>query len=252
MRRSSTLTRRFSKTLRPILLLLALMLAAPVPAALALTVASGAGYKRLVDEVAAAFTAATGRKVELVYGNMGQIIAQAKAGGVVDLIAGDRRRFEESTLDIAGYTDIGRGRLVVAFAKDVTLAAPKDVANAGIKRLAMPDPKKAIYGRACAEFLNKAGLADTVKDKLLVVGTVPQVTAYLVSREVDAGCVNLTDAMGAVKDLGGYLPVDESLYSPIVITVGQIKGATDTDGIKAFLEFLATPEVADIVKRHGL
>lgn len=248
MRRRSVIP----KCTLPIFLLLTLALALPTPPASALTLAAGAGYKRMVDDVAAAYAKATGNTVELIYGNMGQIMAQAKAGGLIDLVAGDRRHLEESGLPFADYADIGQGRLVIAFAKAATLKTPEDVATQGIKKLAMPDPQKAIYGRACAEFLSNRNLMDAVKDKLLVVGTVPQVTAYLVSGEIDAGCVNVTDAMGAAKDLGGYLPVDASLYSPILITVGRLTDAPDQAGLTAFLNFLKTPEAAAIVKRHGL
>ncbi len=215
-------------------------------------VAAGAGYKKLVDDVAKAYEARTGSKVELLYGNMGQIMGQVKGGGGIDIILGDKIFLANSGVPFASYLEVGKGRLVVAYAKGVTLAAPMDVANPAIKKLAMPDPAKAIYGKAASEFLEKTGLASKVSDKLLVVGTVPQVTAYLVSGEIDAGFINLTDAMGVKDSIGGMLDVDQSLYSPILIVAGVLAESKDKPEVAAFAAFLGSDEAKGLCAKHGL
>ena len=239
--------------MKRILLSCLLVLALAVPArAQTLTIASGAGYKKLVTELAKAYETATGNKADLVFGNMGQIVAQAKGSGVVDLIVGEKSFLDKADLSFTAFTDIGRGVLVVAWPKGKKLEAATDVAKPEIKRLAMPDPEKAIYGRAGAQFLEKTGLAAAVKDKLLVVATVPQVTTYLLSGEVDAGFVNRTDVMDLGEGIGGYLEVDQSLYTPIVIGAGMLSGAKNADGAKAFTAFLATDAAKAVAKRHGM
>jgi len=217
-----------------------------------LLVAAGAGYKKLVDEAATAYEAKTGQKVELLYGNMGQIFGQVKAGGGIDIILGDKSYLSASGVDFDSYVEIGQGHLVVAYAKGATLAAPQDIAKAGIKKLAMPDPAKAIYGKAATEYLEKSGLADKVKDKLLVVGTVPQVTAYLVSGEVDAGFINVTDAKGVADKIGGMVLVDQALYSPIRIVAGILKETKEKSEVKAFAAFLVSEDAKKLAAAHGL
>ncbi|NMC48553.1 MAG: molybdate ABC transporter substrate-binding protein [Desulfovibrio sp.] len=217
-----------------------------------LLVAAGTGYKKLVDDVAKAYEAKTGSKVELLYGNMGQIMGQVKGGGGIDIILGDKTFLANSGVPFASYLEVGKGRLVVAYAKGVTLAAPTDVANPAIKKLAMPDPAKAIYGKAASEFLERTGLASKVADNLLVVGTVPQVTAYLVSGEIDAGFINLTDAMGVKDSIGGMLDVDQSLYSPILIVAGVLAEFKDKPEVSAFAAFLGSDEVRKLSAAHGL
>jgi len=126
------------------------------------------------------------------------------------------------------------------------------VAGPSVKRLAMPDPKKAIYGLAGTEALAKAGLTAKVQDRLLVVATVPQVTAYLVLGEVDAGLTNLTDVMDLGGKIGGYFKVDEHLYSPIVIGAGVLANAQNHAAVSGFTSFLASPQAREIVRGHGL
>lgn len=217
-----------------------------------LLIASGAGYKKLVTDLAAAFQKESGIKPELSFGNMGQVTSQAKAGGVIDVVIGEKGFLESAGLSFAGSAEIGRGILVLAWPKGKTLTAATDVAKPEIKRLAMPDPKKAIYGRAASQFLKSAGLTQKVADKLLVVATVPQVTTYIVSGEVDAGFVNLTDVMGLGNSIGGFLKVDQPQYAPIVIVAETLSEAPNAATAKKFSAFLATPAAKAIAQKHGM
>ncbi|WP_300163466.1 molybdate ABC transporter substrate-binding protein [Solidesulfovibrio sp.] len=217
-----------------------------------LVVAAGAGYKKLVTDLAEAFEKQSGIKPELSFGNMGQVTTQAKAGGVIDVIVGEKGFLDGAGLNFDGVAPIGKGILVVAWPKGKKLAAPADVAKPEVKRLAMPDPQKAIYGKAASQYLEKAGLKAAVADKLLVVATVPQVTAYVLSGEVDAGFVNRTDVMGLGDAIGGFLEVDPSQYAPIEIVAVTMTGAPHADTAKKFAAFLATPPARAIAEKHGM
>ena len=217
-----------------------------------LTVAAGAGYKKMVTELAYAFTAESGIEVEQIYGNMGQVIAQAKNSGLVDCVIGDKSFLEQSELDFATMNEIGRGKLMAAFAKGLKLENPSDIVRDSITRVAMPDPKKAIYGKAADEYLRNANLYEKIQGKLLVVATVPQVSAYVLSKEVDVGFVNLTDAMGIQDQIGGMLQVDQKFYSPILIVAGTLKSAPNINALKSFAEFLTSAKAKEIAAKHGL
>ena len=217
-----------------------------------LTIAAGAGYKKLVTDLAAAYEKTSGTKPELIFGNMGQVTTQAKAGGVIDVIIGEKGFLDKSGLKFAGSEVIGHGILCLAWPKGKKFSDAKEIAKPDVKRVAMPDAQKAIYGRAASQFLEKTGLDKTIKDKLLVVATVPQVTTYVVSGEVDAGFVNRTDIMNVGDKIGGYLEVDPSLYAPIVIVAESLDGAKNAAGAKSFEKFLATDAAKAIAKKHGM
>lgn len=221
-------------------------------AAQALTIAAGAGYRRPVSELAQRFQAETGTQVDLVFGNMGQVMSQIKGGAPVDLMLGDRAFLQKSGLAVVSISELGQGRMVLAWAKGGRLESPQDLTQPAIKRLALPDPAKAIYGQAGRQFLERAGLSETVREKLLVVGAVPQVSTYLISGEVDAGLLNLTDVLGIKDKIGGYLLIDPGLYDPIQIVVGLLASAPQAEEGQRFLAFLASPEARRIVAAHGL
>ena len=79
----------------------------------------------------------------------------------------------------------------------------------------------------------------------------PQVSAYLVAGEVDAGFINLTDAIGLGEKIGGYLPLTSG-YEHIVIVAGIIRGHEDKPETKAFLDFLSSATATRIFQDYGL
>ncbi|MFA6220781.1 MAG: molybdate ABC transporter substrate-binding protein [Desulfomonilaceae bacterium] len=218
-----------------------------------LILAAGAGYKRPMSEIIQAYQSSGGDKIDQIYGNMGQIMMQAKAGGKTAFIVGDEAFLKTSGIDFESFHQLGEGTLVIAFGKKVKLDEPKDLLKAEIVKVAVPDEKNAIYGKAAKEFLHKTDLMKGIEKKLLVVSTVPQVSAYLISGDVEAGFINLTDALYIKDKIGGYLTLDRSTYSPIKLTLGVIKGYGDESSVKRFLNFLdVDPKVKEIIKKAGM
>lgn len=219
-----------------------------------LTLAAGAGYKRPLSEIIQAYETSSGGKIDQIYGNMGQVMMQAKASGQVAFIVGEEAFLKASSgLEFSGFHPIGEGALVIAYGKKVTLQKPEDLLKPEVAKVAIPDEKHAIYGKAGKEFLRNTKLLDKIQKKLLVVGTVPQVSAYLISGDVEAGFINLTDALYIKDKIGGYLTPDRSTYGPIKLVVAVMKGYEENTDVKKFLNFLkADTRVKEILKKAGL
>ncbi len=235
-----------------LLVALSFLLALPAVAD-TLLIAAGAGYKRPMAELATAFERKTGTHIEQIYGHMAGVISQAKQSGQVAIIFGDKSYLEKvDGLAFAGFLPVGEGRLVVAWPRGSSLSKPADLAESRFTRIAMPDTKAAIYGIAATEFLKKSQLDTRIKDKLQVVSTVPQVSAYLVSGEIDAGFINLTEALGIKDKIGGYQEIDQSQYSPIHIVGAVVQGFENAATVKALQQFIESPEARAIAEKHGL
>ena len=204
------------------------------------TLAAGAGFRKPLSELAAAYEAESGNKVLQVYGHVGQVLAQARESDEITIVCGDKAALHHADgLRFDRMVKLGLGKLVVAYRKDISLAKAEDIAGDGIKRIGIPDQVKAIYGKAGRQFLERAKLTAAVDPKLIAVATVPQVTSYIASGEVDAGFVNATDAIGAGDTIGGYVEVDASLYDPVEVSCGirkTDKASSATDGFAKFLE----------------
>jgi len=233
-----------------LLTLLLLITSMPALASETLLIASVAGYKTVIETLAKSYSQQTGATVERIYGNMGQIVGQAQSSGKVDLMVGEESFLRASALPLADAAPLGKGRLVLAWPKGKS--EPADLTDSNITRIAIPDATRAIYGKAAMEYLNNSGLHEALKDKLVVVGTVPQVFAYLSTGEVDAGFLNLTQAMAVTKQLGGFIEMDEKLYKPIAIACIRLQTSPNAAAAEDFARFLQTEEARTILTAHGL
>ncbi len=88
-----------------------------------LTLAAGAGYKRPLTEIIRAYESSGGTKIDQIYGNMGQVMMQAKASGSVAIVVGEKAFLESSGLGFASFQPLGEGILVIAFGKRLKLRA---------------------------------------------------------------------------------------------------------------------------------
>ncbi|MGP9810571.1 molybdate ABC transporter substrate-binding protein [Rhodopseudomonas sp. NSM] len=215
------------------------------------TLAAGAGYRRPIAEVAAAYEKQSGDKVLQIYGHMGQVLAQARESGQIAIVCGDRKVLERAQgATFERMVGLGFGKLVVAYRKGLTLPKAGDLTGAEFKRIGIPDQANAIYGKAGRQFLERSALAGAIDPRLIAVATVPQVTGYVASGEVDAGFVNATDAIGAADKIGGFVAVDAKLYDPIEIACAVRAPTTRT--AEGFVHFLESAQARDILSRHGL
>ncbi|WYD79438.1 MAG: hypothetical protein V8K32_08955 [Candidatus Electrothrix gigas] len=96
-------------------LLLSLLTGVPIQAAHAenLQILSGGGYKKPMQAVIAAYRKQSGKQVVAGYGNMRQILSQAKASGKTALVIGDEKFLRQEDI-FAGFQPIGAGTLVIA------------------------------------------------------------------------------------------------------------------------------------------
>lgn len=223
-------------------------LIAPTAAAEALLLAAGAGYKKPFEELCAQFSDETGIEVRRQYGNIQQILTQVERGGRVDVLIGEEHFLDRSGLRFTQRVPLGEGRLVLAYARGVHLERPEDVV--GLARVAMPDPNRAIFGRAAHEYIERAGLR--FEKAPMVVSTVPQVAAYLISGEIDAGFINLTEALALGERIGGWIELPRTYYTPARIDVALPAGEAPHPLRETFVRFLGADAARAILNKDGL
>lgn len=214
-----------------------------------LKIAAGAGYKKPLMEIIKEYEK-EGGKVEAIFGHLKQVTTQATQTDI-SLIVGDKKfLLEKSALSFKDFTSLGQGELVIVYAKDKKISSINDLTNENIKKITIPDPSKAIYGIAGTEFLENANLKEKIKDKLLVVATVPQAMTYILTNEVDVGFVNLSEALANKDNIGGFIKIDKKYYTPIEIVVGKLNSCDKE--CEKFLQFLTTKTAKDIFEKYGL
>ena len=225
---------------------------------------AGAGYKRPVEALCADFTRETGIPVERSYGNLQQIFAQARASGRVDVLIGDADFIDHAKdLSLPQRQTLGQGKLVLAWRRKLLGRRSPDPITDPVRDLpemqsiTLPNPQQAIYGRAAEQWLKAKGLWAPLQDKLKIVQTVPQVSAYLTSGQIDAGFLNLTEVLAVKGQLGGYLELQPGAgsYAPIDIVAAfpEQTAQPETAASRArFAQFLQSAQAQEILRRAGL
>lgn len=216
-----------------------------------LKIAVGAGYKKPVQEVLKLYEESHSH-VDVLYGNMAQIFAHAKQAEISLVIADKKFLEKQKELNFVHYQKIGDGIAVIAYAKGVVFDTIEDLKQERIQTIAMPEAKKAIYGDVGMEFLIHTQLYESVKNKLLLVATVPQVSSYVNTHEVDVGIMNLTAALDNIDKIGGYIKIPQTDYAPIEIVAGSLQACETDKTCYEFLSFLQTPKAKAIFVKYGL
>ena len=171
-----------------------------------LIIAAGGGYKKPVSAVIENLKK-EGMDVAGSFANLGQLVIQSRENKI-SFIVGDEAFLKKSDLNITKFERVGRGTLVLVTPKNIKINDVSEIAK--FDKITMPDPKKAIYGIRTNEFLQNAKM-DAVKDKILAVAGVPQVVAYVINGEVQAGFINSTEAVAKKDEFGSIIYIDESL-----------------------------------------
>jgi len=219
----------------------------------ALLIAAGGGYKKPVQILCQEFSADTGIAVDALFGNMQTLSMQVKQSGEVALLIGDKTFLSNPAIGVEyeEYITLGEGKLVLAYPQGGHIDKVEDLLLESTAQIAMPDTEKAIYGVAGMEYLNSLGLWEVLKEKILIASTVPQVSSYLISGEINAGFINLTDAIGIEDKIGGYIIV-EPFYHSIEIVAGVVQGFGSNENLTAFIQYLESEKAQEILKSYGL
>lgn len=212
-----------------------------------LIIAAGGGYKKPVSAVIENLKK-EGMDVAGSFANLGQLVIQSRENKI-SFIVGDEAFLKKSDLNITKFERIGRGTLVLVTPKNIKINDVSEIAK--FDKIAMPDPKKAIYGIRTNEFLQNAKM-EPVKDKILAVAGVPQVVAYVINGEVQAGFINSTEAVAKKDEFGSIIYIDESLYSPAFIGIAMLSACGEQAFCEKVMEEFQSDRSKEIFSKFGL
>jgi len=212
-----------------------------------LIIAAGGGYKKPVSAVIENLKK-EGMDVGGSFANLGQLVIQSRENKI-SFIVGDEAFLKKSDLNITEFERVGRGTLVLVTPKNIKINDVSEIEK--FDKIAMPDPKKAIYGIRTNEFLQNAKM-DGVKDKILAVAGVPQVVAYVINGEVQAGFINSTEAVAKKDEFGSIIYIDESLYSPVFIGIAMLSACSDEALCEKVMEEFKSDRSKEIFSKFDL
>lgn len=248
------------RLLGAVLFLVALPAGAP-RAADAPVVAAASDLQFALPEAAAAFTAETGRKVELAFGSSGNFLRQIRQGAPFQIFFSADEAYVQELVGAGLTADAGDvyavGRIVIIVPEGSRLLADgtlQDLAAAlkdgRLEKFAIANPDHAPYGRRAEEALRHAGLWTALEDKLVLGENVSQAAQFATSGNADGGIIAYSLALSPdVSRLAHYALIPEDWHDPLRQRMVLLKGAGET--ARMFYEFMMSEPARTILNRYG-
>jgi molybdate transport system substrate-binding protein len=222
--------------------------------------AAAADLKFAMDDLAAQFEKHTGTKLEITYGSSGNFFSQIQNEAPFDLFFSADIEYPRK-LEAAGLAEPGTfheyavGRIVIWTPADAGLRVAergwKALLDARVQKIAIANPEHAPYGRAAVAALQKAGIYEQVRAKLVYGENISQAAQFVQSGNAQAGIVALSLALSPPMRDGQTWLVPAGLYPPIEQGAIVLKAAKNKDAARAFLEFVKSAAGRATLEEYG-
>ena len=239
-------------------LLLVLSLAGPAAAGEAV-VAVAANFAEVAERLAKDFEQASGHKLELVVGSTGKLHAQIANGAPLDaFLSADQaspERLVKEGLAVAGSRfTYATGRLTLWSAEPGRVGSDGGATLKGgkFRLLAIANPELAPYGAAAKQALEKLGLWERFKDKIVMGETVGQAHAMVASGNAELGFVALSYVLSPrTETKGSRWDVPAHFYAPLHQDAVLLARSAGNPAARAFLAFLRSAKAKAVIKSFG-
>ena len=223
-------------------------------------IAAAADLKFAMGELAEKFEKQSGTKVNVTYGSSGNFFSQMQNGAPFDLFFSADIEYPKK-LEAAGLAEPGTlleyavGRIVIwtlADAKvDVAKQGWKTLLDTSVEKIAIANPEHAPYGRAAVAALQKAGIYESVKAKLVYGEDISQAAQFVQSGNAQAGIVALSLAVSPAMRDGKRWEIPAEMHPALEQGAIVLKDAKNKEAARAFLEFVKSAAGRATLAEYG-
>ena len=222
-----------------------------------LTVSAAASLTQAFQDIGAQFESQNpGTKVKFNFGASGALMQQIANGAPVDVFASaDTDTMDKAVAkgvvaaaDVKVFTT-NKLVVIVPLQSKITLQQLADLKKPDIKRIAMGTPASVPAGHYAQGSLEKAGLWNEVKDKVINTTNVRQALDYVSRDEVDAGFVYASDAQLMQDKIKVAMQV--TTLTPIQYPTAPVMGSANKNLSVKFIQFLQSPLAQATLKKYG-
>jgi molybdate transport system substrate-binding protein len=222
-------------------------------------VAVAANFAEVVEELKPAFERRTAHRVQATTGSTGKLYAQIAAGAPFHVLLSADAKTPERLL-AEGY-GIGGTRFTYAIGR-LTLwsSNPKRIGADGraaltaadVRHIAIANPDLAPYGVAAREALQKLGLWEALRGRIVMGQNIGQTHSMVATGNAELGLVALSAVLSPrAPAQGSRWDVPQELFSPIRQDAVLLRPGAENDAARAFLQFLRSGEARQVIERFG-
>jgi molybdate transport system substrate-binding protein len=220
-----------------------------------ITVAAASDLTPAFEEVGKEFQATKKIKVVFNFGSSGMLTRQIEHGAPIDIFASANvdyvNQLEQKGLIVPGTKKLyARGRITLWTLKDSQLQIQKvdDLTRPEVQRIAIANPEHAPYGMAAREALERSGIWEAMKPKLVYGENIRQTLQYAQTGNVEVAIVALSLS---IQSDGRWVLIPEELHKPLDQGIAVIHGAKNEQAASDFIDFILGPQGQAIMGKYG-
>jgi len=225
-----------------------------------LRIAAASDLQFALTDLAPQYEKQSGAKLDITYGSSGNFFAQIQNGAPFDLFFSADVSYPQKLIE-AGFAEpdsrytYAFGRIVLWVPSDLPINPAqmrwKTLLDARIQRIAIANPEHAPYGRAAIAALQKAGLYEQVKSKLVYGENISQAAQFVQSGSAQAGILAMSLTFTPAMKSGKTWEIPRDSYPPLEQAVVLLKTSPNKPAARAFLAFLRTDPARATLARYG-
>lgn len=202
-----------------------------------------------------------GTEVKMIFGSSGNLATQIANSAPFDIFLSAGIKYIEQ-LEGGGILVpdskvlYGIGRIVLWVPNsskiDIERSGIKSLFDPSIKRIAIANPVHAPYGKAAIEAMERLGVAEAAKDKLILGENISQAAQFIQSGAADIGIIALSIAISPkMKSAGRFWLIPEETYNRIEQWAAIIKRSKNVRLAKEFIGYLEGEEGRRVLSEYG-
>lgn len=222
-------------------------------------VAAASNIRYALTEISKLYEEKTGITVNTVFASSGKLTAQILHGAPYDIFISANKKYPLTLYEKGNTIDepkaLVQGPLIFWVKNTLNQKSPiNELRNDEIKTIAIANPELAPYGSASLEVLKKAGIYETIREKLIFTESIAQVNQHIYLKSVDAAITSKSIIyVDSFYNLSSWIDIDISLYNPVVhYLVLIVNNKQDKmQAAKEFAEYLYQSEAIEIFSKFG-
>jgi molybdate transport system substrate-binding protein len=238
----------------------------PAAAQTTVRVAAAADLEPVLPPILEQFQKETGIHAEATYQASAALTAQIQNGAPFDVFLSADLGYPQKLIAAGLAQGLGdgpsgtpityaRGTLVLWTRKDSHLPAPslELLRRPELHSLAIANPERAPYGRAAVAAIQKLGLYEALKPKLVTAENIAQAAQFVDSGNAEAGFISLTSASTPrLAADGRYFVIPAEDYPPLEQGAVLVTKTEHRVEGKKLLVFLMSTPVQQELPKYGL
>lgn len=244
--------------MKKIIIAFALALSVISTSAQKVNVAAAANLRYVMEEIKAAYVKQNPKaKINLTFGSSGTLVQQISNGASFDFfMAADNEfplKLKDKGLTTGPMEVYAFGKLALySTTIDVQKAGLSALKNPAVKKIAVANPQTAPYGERSMELLKSQGLAETMKDKIVIADNISAAAQYAFTANTELGFIAYSFALAPDMAGKGYCYiVPQKLYKPIEQACIMIKTPTVNTETAKFKKFVLSATMKPVWEKYG-